>query len=142
LCGKASDKKNFPCFYFAKQHIPLLRGKKRVSTWATHTRVNVDEVNIIAQKFSEISCDPTLNPTPEGNVSLHQLFGDLQNRQQHRSITKPELLRAANSARIKASSDSWRVSSKLVKWVCNSPILCGPLLSVINLPLSTAELTL
>ena len=54
ILHEAVDKKNFPCFQFTKQLVPLLRGKKRASTWTTHTRANVDEANIIAQKFSEI----------------------------------------------------------------------------------------
>ena len=78
-------------------------------------------------------------PSPAQQRQISELLSQLQLRKHHTPIKMTELLRAANSARLSASSDAWRVSNKLIRWVCHSPTLSGPLLSSINHALQTSQ---
>lgn len=139
ILDEAKDSKNFPCFHFAKKLVPLLRGKRRTTTWQVNTEEGLIEANQIGQRFCEISSDPELSPSAEEEATLANLLTELQLKATHRPVSNMELLRAANTARVKASKDSWGVSNKLVRWVCNSPILSGPLLAGVNHAIRTGE---
>ena len=76
-------------FILLEKLAPLFLGKKSISQWIIHTQFNVDEANSISKKFSEISCDNELAPTPEEALALERLLHSLKNAESADQSVQP-----------------------------------------------------
>ena len=107
-----------------KQFEPKTNKKKR--KWPTHTTEALEEADSIAQKFADISNDPSISSTPEEEEQMEETLAQakrdaIRNRRNGRGptqITMRELRRAMKKANKKSAKGVDNISNNLLIQCC------------------------